>query len=130
MTGLNEPLPPQTSDCQSDEELFNRTVQMAEVRQNLLKFEKLQKRGLIEKNFYIGGIIVEVIQHKLNKKNSSEVSEGLKNYSVFLGRTKVAEAKRVYHLCREFPKLRRVRSGFSPMELSQDLKHISSKSVS
>ena len=124
MTGLNEPLPPHTAERQSDEELFNRTVEMAEVCQNLLNIEKLENRGLIEQNFYIGGIIVEVIQHKLNKKNSSELSEKLKNYSVFLGRTKVAEAKRVYHLCREFPKLRRVRSGFSPMEQSQGLKHM------
>ena len=123
-TRLNEPLPPHTSERQSDEELFNRTVELAEVCQNLLKIEKLQNRGLIEQNFYIGDIIVELIQHKLNKKNSSEVSEEIKNYSVFLCRTKVAEAKRVYHLCREFRKIRSFRSGFSPMELSQVLNHI------
>ena len=125
MTRINEPLAPYTSECQNDKDLFNRTVEMAEVCQNLLNIEKLQNRGLIEQNFYIGGIIVEVIQHKLNKKNSSwSIGGTKKNYSVFLGRTKVAEAKRVYHLCREYPKLQRVRSGFSPMELSQVLKHI------
>ena len=70
MTGLNEPLPPHTSERESDEELFNRTVEMAEVCQNLLKIEKLQNRSPIEQNFYKGGIIVEVIQHKLNKRTA------------------------------------------------------------
>ena len=70
VTGLNEPLPSHTSERHSDEELFNRTVEMAEVCQNLLRIEKLQNRGLIEQNFYISGIIVEVIQHKLNKKTA------------------------------------------------------------
>ena len=37
---------------------------MAKVRQNLLKSEQPQTRGLQEQNHYIGGIIVEVIQHK------------------------------------------------------------------
>ena len=78
MTQLNEPFPPHTSERHRDEELFNRTVEMTEVCQNFLKIEKLQNRGLIEQNFYIGGIIVEVIQHKLTKKNSSEISEELK----------------------------------------------------
>ena len=119
MTGLNEPLPPHTSERQSDEELFSRTVAMAEVCQKLLNIERLQSAGLNEQNFYIGGIIVEAIQHNLNKKSSSEVLEELKIYSVFSGRTKVAEVKRVYRLCRELPKLRIVRSGFSPMELSR-----------
>ena len=41
MTGLNEPLPLHTSKRQSDKELFNRIVEMAEVCLNLLKIEKL-----------------------------------------------------------------------------------------
>ena len=70
MTGLNEPLPPHTSERQSDEVLFSRIIEMAEVCQNLSKIEKLQNRVLIEQHFYISAIIVEVNQHKLNKKTA------------------------------------------------------------
>ena len=47
---------------------------MTDVCQNLLKIEKLENNGLIEQIFYIGGVIVEMMQHKLNKK---ELFQGL-----------------------------------------------------
>ena len=111
---------------ESEAELFSRSAGMDEVCRKLQLLENQQNRGLIEQNFLIGGIIVEVIQHIINKKTSSEVSKELQNYSVTLGKTKVSEAKRVYSLCLEFPKLRHVTSGFSPMELTQALRHFKS----
>ena len=85
MTGLNEPLPPHTSERQSDEELFSRTVAMAEVCQNLSNIERLQSAGLDEQNFYIGGIIVEAIQHNLNKKKQLRSIGRTKNIFGVLG---------------------------------------------
>ena len=108
---------------ESETDLFSRSAGMDEVCRKLQLLENQQNRGLIDQNFLFGGITVEVIQHKINKKTSSEVCKELQNYSVSLGKTKVSEAKRIYSLCLEFPKLRQVNSGFSPMELTQALRH-------
>ena len=112
-----------TTTYRNDIELFDRSVELGQVCQNIMMLELQQNMGLIDQVFCIGGIVVEVLQHKLNSRNCSKISEELQKFSVSLGKTKVAEAKRLYELCRKFPKLRRVRSGFSPMELTQGMRH-------
>ena len=61
----------------SEADLFSTAAEMDEVCRKLHLLENQQNRGLIEQNFLIGGVIVEVIQPKLGKRSSSEVSEEL-----------------------------------------------------
>ena len=66
---------------------------MDEVCRKRQLLENQQNRGIIEQSFFIGGIIVEVIEDKINKKTSSEVCKELQNYSVRAGKTKFRRRK-------------------------------------
>ena len=65
---------------ENEADLFSRSAGMDEVCRKRQLSENQQNRGLIEQNFLIGGIIVEVIQHKIKRKTSSEVCKELQNY--------------------------------------------------
>ena len=83
-----------TTTYRNDIELFDRSVELGQVCQNIMMLELQQNMGLIDQVYCIGGIVVEVLQHKLNSRNCSKISEELQKFSVYLEKTKVAEAKR------------------------------------
>ena len=66
---------------------------MDEVCRKRQLLENQQNRGIIEQSFFFGGIIVEVIKDKINRKTSSEVCKQLQNYSVRAGKTKFRRRK-------------------------------------
>ena len=78
---------------ESEENLFSRAAGMDEVCRKRQLLENQQNRGIIEQSFFFGGIIVEVIKDKINKKTSSEVCKELQNYSVRAGKTKFRRRK-------------------------------------
>ena len=120
LSGLQSP---SSSPALRNENLFDRSVDFGQVCRRILQLEREQNLGLIDQVFYIGGMVVEVLQHQLATKNCARIASELQKFGVFLGKTKVAEAKRIYELCKKFPKLRPVRTGFSPMELTQSVRH-------
>ena len=108
---------------ESEENLFSRAAEMDEVCRKRQLLENQQNRGIIEQSFFIGGIIVEVIEDKINKKNELWGVQGAAELLGSRRENEIPEAKGAYSLRHEFPKLRQVSSGFSPMELTQALRH-------
>ena len=122
LSGLQSP---SSTPALRNENLFDPSVDLGQVGRNILQFEREQSLCLIDQVFCFlcgrngcGTAPAPTRNNKLCSRcqRASEVR-------CVHGETKVAEAKRLYELCEKFPKLRRVRTGFSPF-FSQTRLHL------
>ena len=65
LSGLQSP---SSSPAVRNENLFDRSVDFGQVCRRILQLEREQNLGLIDQVFYIGGMVVEVLQHQLATK--------------------------------------------------------------
>ena len=98
---------------------------MTEICNNLRQIDSMKDNGLIMQAFAIGRIIVEVVQQKIGSRSDAAIVQELKKFNLpGFGKTKVAEAKRFYRLGTLYPRLLKVTSGFTAVELTQAARFI------